>query len=103
VYAVGAANGGTAVLLRYDGTSWTRIPLTQNTFLWKIGGDNASNLYAVGGNTGAGTSATILHYDGTAWRSELSPSGGLFFYSSFSVNGANVVTGSSSAIFRSVR
>ena len=103
VYAVGAANAGTAVLLEYDGTSWTRIPLTQNTFLWKIGGDNSNNLYAVGGNTGAGTSATILHFDGTTWRSELSPSTGLFFYSSFSVNGANVVTGSSSAIFRSVR
>lgn len=57
VFAVG--DSGTA--LRFDGTSWTKLPWTLgDVSLLDVWGTSASDVYAVGGYT-------LYHYDGTAW------------------------------------
>ncbi len=62
VYAVGQD----AVVLHYDGSSWTKMDLGIITFtdtLQAIDGTSSSNIFIVG------ESGTVLHFNGTSWQS----------------------------------
>jgi hypothetical protein len=104
IYAVGV--GGT--VLRYDGTSWSRVtvPVSTTPTLWSVFGTSANDIYVGGNNAGAGTNATILRFDGTTWRAETSPSAGAnvnAVYVAGGTNGEPFAVGSQGTVFRGVR
>ncbi|HET7459547.1 MAG TPA: Ig-like domain-containing protein [Gemmatimonadaceae bacterium] len=53
-------------MLRFDGTTFTRMTTPANQGISAMWGSSASDVYAVG------TAGVILHFDGTAWRTESS-------------------------------
>lgn len=62
-WAVGAPSGGSAVFLKWNGTSWSRVlssTVPANT-LRSIACANPDNCWAVGAN------GTIAHWDGNSW------------------------------------
>ncbi len=75
VFAVGFAIVGVGdvipyrfTVLRYDGSAWNTLE-TGEGFLNRVWASSATELFAVGGDTGgwAPTRGTILHYDGSGW------------------------------------
>lgn len=69
IWAVGTDGGGstaTAVMLHWDGTSWTQkpVPGAGNTALGAVAAVSARNVWAAGTSNGQ---ALLLHYDGTGW------------------------------------
>jgi hypothetical protein len=63
VFAVGSSG----LILHYDGTSWTPMPLQsagQPEDLRRVWGSSGTDVFAVGGST-------LLHYDGTRWSPEI--------------------------------
>jgi photosystem II stability/assembly factor-like uncharacterized protein len=74
-WAVGAApsaDGQTALILHWDGTSWTRIapPADLETPLTSIAAVSADDLWAVGPTEEAlhGLLPVVVHWNGTAWH-----------------------------------
>jgi hypothetical protein len=61
VIAVGVANGGRGLILRYDGTSWAEMESGTQRSLSDVWGTSEHDVFAVG-------PAGIFHYDGRAWR-----------------------------------
>ncbi len=55
------AAGSYGALLRYDGTTWTRVDCGVDASLDGIWGAGANDVFVVG------TGATIIHYDGATW------------------------------------
>jgi hypothetical protein len=71
-WAVGwnVATDGTAVVLHYDGATWTRVDIGRHVeWLHAIAMANPSDGWVVGGFTGARGSNLVLHFDGVRWRS----------------------------------
>ena len=73
-WAVGATLGrrGQALVMRWDGTSWTHSPIARpakGSALRAVAALSARDAWAVG-SVGPGTEMRpyILHWDGTAWR-----------------------------------
>ena len=63
VWVVG--DGG--LILRYDGTSWHKIPSGTQANLNSVWGPSGTDLWTVG------DSGTALHYDGTSWQPDSGP------------------------------
>lgn len=71
------AGGEGGTVLRYDGSTFTRMttPSTSATQLvFGIWGASASDVWAVGGVTGGGT-GFVWHFDGSAWSEVMLPAG----------------------------
>ena len=62
-YAVG--DGGAVV--RFDGSSWSRIPFPWAENLLGVWGNSSTNIYAVGSAPSPYTSGGIYRYDGSSW------------------------------------
>ncbi len=61
-FAVGAASDSfEAVILEWNGSSWTPVELDPLPGLLAIDGSSSSDIFAVGGE------GTVLHYDGVEW------------------------------------
>jgi hypothetical protein len=64
VWAVGGSTTGDAdVILRFDGSTWTRVPPPEafGSQFFKVWGSAADDVWIVG------TGGVVLHYDGSAW------------------------------------
>jgi len=65
VFAVGGTlvpEGGQAMILQYNGDTWSRMPTPSGTpTLWWVYGLSAEDVWAVG------EAGTILHFNGTMW------------------------------------
>jgi len=71
VWAVGGNPFGTGdvdIILHYDGSDWTRMPLTAGpgVSLFKVWGSGSDDVFVVG------QSGTILHWDGSSWSPQTS-------------------------------
>jgi hypothetical protein len=76
---------GHALILHWDGTSWTQQPIPGDTGfgLAAVSATSASNAWAVGTITSNGSQQTlILHWDGTSWTRQPSPGPGSGFLTS---------------------
>ena len=76
---------GHALILHWDGTSWTQQPIPGDTgfSLAAVSATSASNAWAVGAITSNGSQQTlILHWDGTSWTRQPSPGPGSGFLTS---------------------
>jgi hypothetical protein len=74
-----------ALILHWDGTSWTQQPIPNDTgfSLAAVSATSASNAWAAGSITSNGSQQTlILHWDGTSWTRQPSPGPGTGFLTS---------------------
>jgi hypothetical protein len=67
VWAVGSDRGAGPIVLRYDGTTWTRVPTGTRGDLWWVHAIPGGPVYLAGAN------ATILRYDGTSFTRMRTP------------------------------
>lgn len=67
VFAVGSEAGGSTVILRYDGATWTPMTSNSTAALFAVWGSSPTDVLAVG------SGGTILHYDGVTWTPQTSP------------------------------
>ncbi|MCU0674141.1 MAG: hypothetical protein MUE69_15255 [Myxococcota bacterium] len=67
VWAVGSDRGAGPIVLRYDGTAWTRLPTGTRGDLWWVHAIPGGPVYLAGAN------ATILRYDGTSFTRMRTP------------------------------
>lgn len=70
-----------ALILHWDGTAWTRAPVSTapaDSQLYGVAATSADNAWAVGYTVSNGaTNALIVHWDGTAWTRVPAPAGTL--------------------------
>ncbi len=69
IWAVGDSGTG-AIILRYDGTAWSKqsSPLVKNGFLHAVGASSASDAWAVGHRQlNSTTKMLVEHWNGTSW------------------------------------
>jgi hypothetical protein len=84
-WAVGQADTGKTIILRWNGMAWTQVPSPTpkgGGALYAVAATSASNAWAVGGNDGPPDKTEILHWNGTAWTqvpSPTPPGGGALF------------------------
>ena len=57
------------MVIRYNGTSWSRVRLPTRDVLYAVWGSSASNVYAAGGD------GSLYRYDGTTWIPEKAQNG----------------------------
>jgi len=53
--------GNNGLMMRFDGTSWTTLPVFTNAELFDVEGRSPVDVFA------SGQSGTVLHYDGSTW------------------------------------
>jgi hypothetical protein len=76
-WAVGYENGGTSLILHWEGTAWRRTPVPHLPLssLRGVAAVTPADAWAVG-NAGTDPQTLILHWDGRAWQRVPSPDPG---------------------------
>src|SRR5215470_15494527 len=72
----GAVSSGKTLILRWNGTTWARVPSptpAPDTELYAVAATSARNAWAVGGGGASPGKAYILHWNGTIWKTVPSP------------------------------
>jgi hypothetical protein len=79
VYAVGRdEERETAVIIRFDGTAWSRVLEEENLRLNAVWGTSATDVFAVGFDVrGDEVISTVRHFDGASWSRMVVPSVGV--------------------------